>query len=302
MSRTTEPALLLLDKAASLSSRKAGGQAARHLGVKKYGHLGTLDPFATGILPVMLGRATRLAQYLPQVPKGYAAEICLGASTTTDDVDGEVVETADIPSYDSDALEQAAQAFTGEIRQRPPAFSAIRVDGQRAYKRARRGEAVEVPERDVSVYELRLRGVSRDRLALDVVCGSGTYIRSLARDIGLFLGTRAHLTRLRRTRVGAWGLEDAAPLDAMPERGVIGMKEALALCGQEVHLPGEAQRYLRQGKPLANLEPLNGLPHGRYSVFCGLQAVALVESDSAGGWRYCLVLPEADHRERFLGG
>ncbi len=302
MSPITEPALLLLDKAAGRTSRKAAGQAARQVGARKYGHLGTLDPFATGLLPVMMGRATRLAQYLPQEPKAYSAEVLLGQSTTTDDCEGEVLEEADLPSLEPTDLARATAAFSGTLTQRPPAFSAIRVDGQRAYKRARRGEAVEVPEREVEIHRLELRMVAADRLELDVECGSGTYIRSLARDLGVFFGSRAHLVGLRRTRVGDWSLDDAAPVEAMPASGVVGMNQALALCGEAVALPAPTHLYLRQGKPLSALPELQPLGPGRYSLFCGPQAVALVEQGLEGAWRYCIVLPEASQQERSLGG
>ena len=302
MSRTTESGLLLLDKAVGETSRRAAGQAARRVGAKKYGHLGTLDPFATGLLPVMLGRATRLAQYFPQIPKAYSAEVKLGASTTTDDIEGEVLETAELPPLGADQLQRAAAAFLGRIRQRPSAFSAVRIDGQRAYKRARRGEVVEVPEREVDIHQLDLEVLAEDRLRLEVVCGSGTYIRSLARDLASWLGSRGHLVALRRTRVGDWTAADSAPVESMPDRGVIGMGPALALCGAVVNLPAAAQLHLRQGKPLAALEELHMLEPGRYSLFCASQPVALVEQDQNQGWRYCLVLPEPQNREHVVGG
>ena len=182
----------------------------RALGQKRVGHLGTLDPFAEGLLVVVVGRATRLAPYAAGWRKSYEGVIRLGAVTTTDDRTGEVTGTSDgWRGLDLERIRGAAAGLTGEIEQTPPAFSAVKVDGVRAYKRARRGEAVTVEPRRVTVFELAITAWNAPDVAFRATVSGGTYLRSLARDLGERLSCGAHLAELRRTAVGPFRLEDA---------------------------------------------------------------------------------------------
>ena len=191
--------IVLFDKPQGLSSNQAL-QRVRHLfGARKAGHTGSLDPLATGLLPICLGEATKIAGYLLGSRKAYVAECVLGTTTNTDDAEGEILSTRAVPATID--IEAALQTLRGRIRQTPPKFAAIKVGGVALYKRARRGEDVLPPSRDVDVYRLDLLGRDGDRLRLDVECGSGTYVRSLVRDLGEKLGCGAHLTALRRVWV-----------------------------------------------------------------------------------------------------
>lgn len=190
--------IVLLDKPLGLSSNQALQAVRKLLRAAKGGHTGALDPLATGLLPLCFGEGTKIAGMLLGARKAYLAECRLGATTTTADLEGEVVERRPVPLLDAMTIEQALVRFRGRIAQVPPAYSAIKRDGEPVYVKARRGEAVELPARDVEVYRLELLSRTADALQLLVECGSGTYIRSLAVDLGERLGCGAHLTSLRR--------------------------------------------------------------------------------------------------------
>ncbi|MFD0788435.1 tRNA pseudouridine(55) synthase TruB, partial [Micromonospora azadirachtae] len=184
---------------------------------------GTLDPMATGVLVIGVGRATRLLTYVIGAGKSYTATIRLGQATVTDDAEGEVIRTVPAGQVTEEAVRAALAALPGEIDQVPSAVSAIKINGQRAYKRVRDGESVELPARRVTVSRLELLAVRRDRpdvvdVDVDVTCSSGTYIRAIARDTGLALGVGGHLTALRRTAVGSFSLAEAATLDELEQR------------------------------------------------------------------------------------
>ncbi len=246
--------LLLLDKAAGPSSFAAIAALRPVLG-RKVGHAGTLDPFATGLMLVLSGRATRLARYLSGLDKRYRAVVRFGATSTTDDPEGVVTETGGRTSEGD--VRAALPSLTGLVEQVPPAASAIHVDGVRAYERFRRGEAVTVPTRQVEVHALELDGFDPEAQTaeLTVHCGPGTYVRALARDLGDDVGCGAHLVALRRTSVGAFALEDARPLDEIRMTGLAAPfwrapAEALP------HLPARAvtaaeRAAVRHGVPLA---------------------------------------------------
>ena len=208
--------LLLVDKPAGISSFGAIARLRRAYG-RKLGHTGTLDPFATGLLVVLHGRATRLAPYLGGLDKRYLATVQFGATSTTDDPEGDVEQTGGTTTEAQ--LVAALPAFIGEIQQIPPAASAVHIDGERAYRRFRRGETVTVPARQVAVHGITLMhfDVATQTAQLDISCGTGTYIRSIARDLGDELGTGAYLTALRRTEVGDFRVEDAAAPDAIAD-------------------------------------------------------------------------------------
>lgn len=193
-------------------------QSYRDRGVKptkrqlKVGHAGTLDPFATGLLILLLGDATKKADVFLKLDKTYEAEICLGMVSTTGDPEGVIEKTSDIKPSEED-VRAVLNKFTGEITQRPPAFSAIKINGQRAYKLARDGKEIEMPERVVNVHSIELLEYSYPTLKIRTRVGSGTYLRSLAADIGSALGTGAYCSGLRRTSIGKWHIEEALTIE-----------------------------------------------------------------------------------------
>lgn len=205
--------VVVIDKPAGWTSHDVVAVARRLIGRRRVGHGGTLDPFATGVLPVLYGPATRLVQYLHAAPKSYVAEIALGRETSTDDPTGTTLEEAPVPQLSDAALASALERFIGPQAQLPPRFSAVKLGGQRAYDRARRGEDVPLAARSIEVYELGLLERGDRCLHVLVTCSAGTYVRSLARDIGPALGTRAHLGALRRIAVGPFSEADAVSVE-----------------------------------------------------------------------------------------
>jgi tRNA pseudouridine55 synthase len=217
--------ILLLDKPLGLSSNQALQTARRLVGAAKGGHTGSLDPLATGLLPLCFGEATKLAGWLLGSRKAYEAEVRLGVTTTTADLEGEVVETRPVPPLDDAAIESALAPLRGHIVQIPPAYSAIKQDGVPLYVRARRGEVVDVPAREVNVYRLEVIGREGDTVRLMVECGSGTYVRSLAVDFGANLGCGAHLTGLRRLWVEPFMAPAMVTLEQLREAAETGPDE-----------------------------------------------------------------------------
>lgn len=215
--RSSGPArLACIDKPDGWTSFDVVARIRSITGCRRVGHGGTLDPFATGVLVVGIGPATRLMRYLSAGRKIYEATMRFGAETDSEDLTGEVVaENETIPSADD--LAAALPDFTGAIMQVPPRLSAVHVDGERSYRRARRGEDVEPPARQVEIHRIELLGMEGSEARLEVECGGGTYIRSLARDLGRALGAAAHLSALRRTGVGPFGIEQALSLDEFAE-------------------------------------------------------------------------------------
>ena len=208
--------IALLDKPGGITSHDAVARLRRALGTKKVGHAGTLDPMATGLLILGVGPATRLLTHLVGLDKVYEATIRLGATTTSDDADGELLVARDASGIEDAAIAAGIARLTGEISQRPSAVSAIKVDGVRAHERVRAGETVELRARPVTIHEFAQLAVRREAGWIDldvrVHCSSGTYIRALARDLGEDLGVGGHLTRLRRTAVGPFPVEAAQPV------------------------------------------------------------------------------------------
>ncbi len=208
---------LVLDKPEGMTSTAAVAAVKRRLGAAKAGHAGTLDPFATGILPIALGEATKTVPYVQDGDKHYRFTVRWGIGTDTNDCDGTVTETRD-GRPDRSQIEAVLDRFVGEIEQVPPAFSAIRVGGRRAYDLARAGDAPAMTARTVRVAALRLAGLpDADHAVFEAICGKGTYVRALARDIARALGTVGHLVALRRTRVGPFGEDHAISLDELGE-------------------------------------------------------------------------------------
>jgi tRNA pseudouridine55 synthase len=209
----SESGLVVVDKPGGMTSHDVVARVRRTCGTRKVGHAGTLDPMATGVLVIGVNRATRLLGHLVLTEKAYEATVRLGAATTTDDAEGELVTTSPATDVSDDAVRTALDAFRGEIVQVPSTVSAIKVDGRRAYERARSGEVVELEGRPVTIHEIEASDFRRedDFLDLDlrVRCSSGTYVRAVARDLGAALGVGGHLTALRRTAVGPFTLDRA---------------------------------------------------------------------------------------------
>jgi tRNA pseudouridine55 synthase len=225
--------ILVVDKPVGPTSHDVVALVRRLTDVRRVGHGGTLDPFARGVLPVFIGTATRVLEYHLGDPKSYRATVVFGARSTTDDLEGELTQTDAAPP-DREAVEAALDGFRGTIRQRPPAFSAVKVAGRRAYRAARAGEPLELPERIVTVQRFEIVGwddgdPGRPAAVLEVDCSAGTYVRSLARDLGEHLGTGAYLGTLVRTASGAFRLGDALGLDAVRSRAAAGELQAVLL-------------------------------------------------------------------------
>ncbi len=215
----TPAGIVVVDKPAGLTSHDVVARLRRILTTRKIGHAGTLDPMATGVLVCGVGRGTKLLGHLALDTKAYTATVRLGAATTTDDAEGETITTADASDVDEAAVRAGMAELTGAIEQVPSSVSAIKVDGQRAYARVRAGEEVVLPARPVTVSAFELLALRRTGPFLDldvaVECSSGTYVRALARDLGAGLAVGGHLTALRRTRVGPFGLEHARSLEQL---------------------------------------------------------------------------------------
>lgn len=206
---------LVVDKPAGPTSTAVVNKVRWALGAKKAGHAGTLDPSATGVLAVALGEATKTVPYITDALKAYAFEIRLGQATNTDDAEGEVIATSDLRPSD-DQIKAALGGFVGDILQVPPRFSAVKIDGERAYKRARDGEDFEVAARPLWVEELVLTDrPDADRVVLEMTCGKGGYVRSIARDLGELLGCKGHVTWLRRLWSGPFDAKDGLSLEAI---------------------------------------------------------------------------------------
>ena len=211
----TTSGLLIVDKPAGLTSRQVVDRVARIVRPAKAGHAGTLDPLATGVLVVCVGQATRLIQYVQRMPKSYRANLLFGRSSPTDDVEGLIAPEVAPRVPTGEQIVEAAAQFIGTIQQRPPDYSAVHVAGRRAYDLARRGVALDLAPRPVEVFEIRIVSYAYPELVFDVQCGSGTYVRSLVRDLAAALGTTAVMSALVRTAIGEFHLTDACPLDTL---------------------------------------------------------------------------------------
>jgi tRNA pseudouridine55 synthase len=204
-----------LNKPQGLTSRQALDRVKRLVRPAKTGHAGTLDPLATGVLVVCIGAATRLIQYVQRMPKSYIGTFLLGCSSDTEDIEGQVIEQDQPPLPSEEQILAAAAALVGTIQQRPPAYSALRVQGQRAYQLARKGTPPELEPRPVEIYQLDVVDYHYPRLTLRVCCGSGTYVRSLGRDLAESLGTAAVMSSLIRTAIGSFCVERSIAPDAL---------------------------------------------------------------------------------------
>ncbi len=277
--------LVIVDKPSEWTSHDVVGRLRRLAGTRKVGHAGTLDPMATGVLVLGVNRATRLLGHLMLTEKEYLATIRLGASTVTDDKEGDVIAGASASHLTDEDVRRAVEPFRGDIEQVPSAVSAIKVDGQRSYARVRAGEDVALKARKVHVDtfeidDIRTEGQYRD-IDVRVVCSSGTYIRALARDLGVSLGVGGHLTMLRRTRVGPFTLEHARTLDELgAEFGVLDLDHAARLTFPAFEADEVQANDIRFGRALASVDL--GAP-GPVAVFApGGEFLALYEAAGDG--------------------
>ena len=255
--------LLVLDKPTGMSSNAALQQAKRLFGAAKAGHTGSLDPLATGVLPLCFGEATKFSQFLLDADKGYESTFVLGVGTDTADADGAVIAQASAARLTEDAVTQAMATLTGAIEQVPPMYSALKVDGQPLYKRARAGEQVDRAARPVHIYRFDLLSFEHGeqlRLTVRVQCSKGTYIRTLAEDLGKALGVPAHVAMLRRCQSGPFALDDCVTPEQLTAVKEVGSDAGLDALLQPIescikHLPRlslseAATFYIRQGQPV----------------------------------------------------
>jgi tRNA pseudouridine55 synthase len=259
----------VVDKPTGPTSHDVVDRVRRALATRRAGHTGTLDPFASGVLAVCVGKATRLARFLAGGEKAYRATLRLGFATTTDDLRGEPLGPAVAVSIDRETVERACRALTGPIRQVPPAYSARRVAGRRLYELARQGLEVEREATEVTVHAFDVVSVAGDLVDVEVRCSPGTYVRALARDVGAALGVGAHLTALRRTRTGAFSLDQAvdgsAPSPTWRE-SVLPLGALLAEL-PEVRVGPDGVAALRHGRDLTPRLVVSGFPSGPQERF-----------------------------------
>lgn len=252
---------LLVDKPAGITSHDAVSRCRRLLGERRVGHAGTLDPDATGLLLIGVGRATRLLRFFSSLAKSYAGEVVLGTATSTLDAAGEVVARADMSAVPLEQVKAAAAALAGDSYQVPPMVSAVRVGGKRLYELAREGREVERKARPVTVHRIEIApGSEPESYALDVTCSAGTYVRVLASDIGERLGGPAHLRGLRRYRIGSLGLEEAVALDEVGREALVGPVSTLRDYAM-IEVDRDQESALTCGRPV----DVQGMPRARRS-------------------------------------
>ena len=246
----SEMGMVLLQKPSGVTSFAALGQLKRVVGTRRIGHTGTLDRFASGLLIALVGRLTRIGWLITDLPKRYLATIYLGRQTTTLDPEGPIEFCRPLPSRQD--LQEVLPRFIGHIRQVPPAYSAVHIDGIRASKRARRGEEVKPGEREVFVDSIKIVSVDFPRVTIEVACGKGTYVRSLARDLSLAAGSCGHLIQLQRLSIGDFTVDDAVPIDQADISDVMPPLEFLhRIDGLEVlQVTTEGARRIRDGYPV----------------------------------------------------
>jgi tRNA pseudouridine55 synthase len=283
-----KPGLLIIDKPTGPTSHDIVNLVRRGTGIRKVGHTGTLDPYASGVLLILLGGVTRLAEYLLEVDKEYLATAQFGSATSTFDAAGRITATRPF-SFREESLVEKMSTFVGERLQVPPAYSAIKIGGRKAYDMARKGEDVELAPRKVNIYELELIRWESPNAVIRVRCSRGTYIRSLANDIGEAMGTHAHLVSLRRTRLGPFAVEHATTVDEIKRRFMDGTWEKAAMPSsavlegwQTVQLSQEDAVKLRNGIAIPAAPQSTGRaraidPEG--------ELVAVLEADPTGTWQ-----------------
>lgn len=219
--------ILVVNKSKDMTSHDVVSILRRKLKIKRIGHTGTLDPMATGVLPICIGNATRISEYIMEQGKSYIASLKFGYSTTTYDSTGDVVDKSDKVSFTDSEILEVIDKYIGNIKQTPPIYSAIKVDGKKLYEYAREGKSVEIKSRNVDIYDIKLLENSGENIKIYVKCSKGTYIRSLIHDIGISLGTFAHMTDLIRTSVGKFDIEDSYDIDSIDNMSIDEISQAL---------------------------------------------------------------------------
>jgi tRNA pseudouridine55 synthase len=272
--------LLVLDKPAGMTSRAVVDRVQRWFPKRtRIGHAGTLDPLATGVLVLCLGVGTRLIEYIQRMDKVYRTRLLLGARSDSDDADGNITPVAGAVAADAATVAACVASFVGTIGQVPPAYSAVKVAGQRAYDLARRGGDVSLLPHSVQIHDIQILDYAYPHLELEVRCGKGTYIRSLARDVGERLGCGALVQELRRTRIGPFTTEEALTLDADAETArsrLLPMEMAVAELPRLV-LPDSERKRLKQGQAIAVAESLQGIEKNKeIAVFDTVGTLAAV--------------------------
>jgi len=269
--------LVVVDKPVDWTSHDVVARIRRLAGTRRVGHAGTLDPMATGVLVIGIGRATRLLGHLALADKDYDATIRLGVTTTTEDAQGDVLETRDATGVTDNALAEAIASMVGDIEQVPSAVSALKVDGERSYKRVRRGEDVQLASRPVHVARFDVVERRGDDVDVRITCSTGTYVRALARDVGLKLGVGGHLTALRRTRVGGFDIARARTLEELADDlGVMPLAHAVQAAFPRVGVSSEEAQRLVFGQRVER----DDLPGETFGVFApDGSVVALAERD-----------------------
>jgi tRNA pseudouridine55 synthase len=291
--------VLLVDKPCGVSSAGVIRALTSRLGRVKVGHLGTLDPFASGLLPLVLGEATKVARYLLVEQKAYTGTIRLGRATDTLDCTGTTTETAPVPALQPPDVDAVGRRFTGPQRQVPPMYSALKRDGVPLYKLARQGLEVERTARDIEIVSLSLTLVAPDGIEFAVVCSKGTYVRVLAADVGAALGTVAHLETLRRTAVGAFRVGDSHTVEALREQALdvplplISIRDALADF-RAFGASGAGIERLRRGQQgmLAELPPPGNAGETALVADTGGRVAAVIEA-AGSRWRLVRLLADA---------
>jgi tRNA pseudouridine55 synthase len=286
-----EAGVVVLDKPAGMSSARALDALKKKLGIKKAGHAGTLDPMATGVLVCLIGKATRLAAYAEAGRKTYSGTMRFGLTTSTDDIEGEVITSGGgAPALE--ALRDAARECTGVISQVPPNVSAVKIDGERAYKKARRGEEMKLSAREVEVFDFQVLDLDGAEASFSIICSPGTYIRSLARDLGAKLGCGACVSSLRRERSEPFSVGSACTLEEADESRVLPWT-ALFPGVERIELPEDAARRLLKGDERV-LRELNGTGgHGAavYGTREGACGLLVRERDA---WRVAVNVAQAE--------
>jgi tRNA pseudouridine55 synthase len=293
MAQTTD-GILLIDKGEGETSYSVVKKVKRLFKVKKAGHAGTLDPFATGLLIALLGQGTKLSPFLMSERKVYRAVMLLGVETDTLDPTGRVIRRSAVPDLGLEEIEESAKDFEGEIQQTPPLFSAVKYQGERAYRLAREGKEIHLEKRTVTIHSLRILSVHLPLVAMEIVCSKGTYIRSLAADLGKTLGPGGHLKTLRRTASGPFQAENAlcsADLSTVRREPawrdrVIPLREALPFM-REIEVDGPLARKVKQGyRP--RWDELDGGLHGKdfkeghVTLVRGDELVAIADVQTSG--------------------
>jgi len=277
--------ILLLDKPGGVGSTRVLGRAKFLLGIRKAGHTGALDPMATGLLPLCFGEATKISGRLLEADKTYRATVRLGETTDTGDADGSILDRRRVPDLDEAGLEPLLESFRGDIEQVPPMYSALKVDGQRLHELARQGREVERKARPVTIHSLELTRLEPPEFDLQVHCSKGTYIRTLAMDIGEMLGCGAHLTALRRLASGPFQLDDAITLDALEDldlqsrRGFLLPIESAFPGLPRLTLDEIEATHINHGRPVSAGE---NLPPGPVLLFGPAGLLALGEFQPGG--------------------